>query len=236
MALIGQYGAWTFEIKGNYMRSFKNLQIVSECETEDKTASSQKYVSAKNGKPIQITLTITLSAYLGVDVRGDAIGLIDAAQRSYQGYFYIQSKKLFPFALMMTKAEMKNFEIAPNGKWISCDMGITLKQSSKDWISGTPASSSSSTSSSSSGSSGSSSKSSSSSSSSSKKTSTKTSTSLIKTAASAAAGAISGVVAAVSSVVKTVSTAQKVSAAKQTTTTKTTTSKATTSKVKLMAK
>lgn len=64
------------------MRSFKNFQIVSECETEDKTASAQKYVSAKNGKPIQITLTVTLSAYLGVDVRADAIALIDAAQRS----------------------------------------------------------------------------------------------------------------------------------------------------------
>ena len=139
MAVIGQYGGWTFEIRANYMRPFKDFQIVSECETEDKTADAQKYVSAKNGKPIQITTTVTLNAYLGANVRGDAIGLIDAAQRSYQGYFYIQSKKLFPFMLMLTRASIKNFVLSPNGQWIACDIDLTLKQSSKDWINGAPA-------------------------------------------------------------------------------------------------
>ena len=139
MAVIGQYGGWTFEIRANYMRPFKDFQIVSECETEDKTADAQKYVSAKNGKPIQITTTVTLNAYLGADVRGDAIRLIDAAQRSYQGYFYIQSKKLFPFMLMLTRASIKNFVLSPNGQWIACDIDLTLKQSSKDWINGAPA-------------------------------------------------------------------------------------------------
>lgn len=139
MAVIGQYGGWTFEIRANYMRPFKDFQIVSECETEDKTADAQKYVSAKNGKPIQITTTVTLNAYLGANVRGDAIGLIDAAQRSYQGYFYIQSKKLFPFMLMLTRASIKNFVLSPNGQWIACDIVLTLKQSSKDWINGAPA-------------------------------------------------------------------------------------------------
>lgn len=139
MAVIGQYGGWTFEIRANYMRPFKDFQIVSECETEDKTADAQKYVSAKNGKPIQITTTVTLNAYLGANVRGDAIGLIDAAQRSYQGYFYIQSKKLFPFMLMLTRASIKNFVLSPNGQWIACDIYLTLKQSSKDWINGAPA-------------------------------------------------------------------------------------------------
>lgn len=191
------------------MRSFKNFQIVSECETEDKTASAQKYVSAKNGKPIQITLTVTLSAYLGVDVRADAIALIDAAQRSYQGYFYIQAKKLFPFMLMMTKAEMKNFEIAPNGTWVSCDMGLTLKQSSKDWINGTPASAS--TSSSSSGSGGGSKKKSSGS----KKVSTKTTSTITRLPMTGvSAKSIAAVAAAHAS--KTVSTAKQVSAVKKT--------------------
>lgn len=208
MALIGQYGAWKFEIRGNYMRSFKNFQIVSECETEDKTASAQKYVSAKNGKPIQITMTVTLSAYLGVDVRADAIALIDAAQRSYQGYFYIQSKKLFPFMLMMTKAEMKNFEVAPNGTWVSCDMGLTLKQSSKDWINGTPASAN--TSSSSSGSGGSGKKKSSGS----KKVSTKTTNTITRMPMTGVSAKSIAAVAAYHAK-KTVSTAKQVSAAKK---------------------
>lgn len=190
------------------MRSFKNFQIVSECETEDKTASAQKYVSAKNGKPIQITLTVTLSAYLGVDVRADAIALIDAAQRSYQGYFYIQSKKLFPFMLMMTKAEMKNFEVAPNGTWVSCDMGLTLKQSSKDWINGTPASAN--TSSSSSGSGGSGKKKSSGS----KKVSTKTTNTITRMLMTGVSAKIIAAVA-VYHAKKTLSTAKQVSAAKK---------------------
>lgn len=196
MAVIGQYGGWTFEIRANYMRPFKDFQIVSECETEDKTADAQKYVSAKNGKPIQITTTVTLNAYLGANVRGDAIGLIDAAQRSYQGYFYIQSKKLFPFMLMLTRASIKNFVLSPNGQWIACDIDLTLKQSSKDWINGAPASSSGG------GSSGGGS-----SSSGSKKASVKQKS----TIASSIAKVVASVVSKVNSALKTTSTAKRVS-------------------------
>lgn len=197
MAVIGQYGGWTFEIRANYMRPFKDFQIVSECETEDKTADAQKYVSAKNGKPIQITTTVTLNAYLGANVRGDAIGLIDAAQRSYQGYFYIQSKKLFPFMLMLTRASIKNFVLSPNGQWIACDIDLTLKQSSKDWINGAPASSSGG------GSSGGGSSGGGSSSSGSKKASVKKKSTIAKGVAS--------VVSKVNSALKTTSTAKRVS-------------------------
>lgn len=200
MAAIGQYGGWTFEIRANYMRPFKDFQIVSECETEDKTADAQKYVSAKNGKPIQITTTVTLNAYLGADVRGDAIGLIDAAQRSYQGYFYIQSKKLFPFMLMLTKASIKNFVLSPNGQWIACDIDLTLKQSSKDWINGAPASSGG-------GSSGGGSSGGGSSSSGSKKASVKQKS----TIASSVAKGVASVVSKVNSALKTTSTAKRVS-------------------------
>ncbi|MFR5794131.1 MAG: hypothetical protein ACLUI3_00205 [Christensenellales bacterium] len=201
MAVIGQYGGWTFEIRANYMRPFKDFQIVSECETEDKTADAQKYVSAKNGKPIQITTTVTLNAYLGANVRGDAIGLIDAAQRSYQGYFYIQSKKLFPFMLMLTRASIKNFVLSPNGQWIACDIDLTLKQSSKDWINGAPASSSGG------GSSGGGSSGGGSSSSGSKKASVKQKS----TIASSIAKGVASVVSKVNSALKTTSTAKRVS-------------------------
>lgn len=196
MAVIGQYGGWTFEIRANYMRPFKDFQIVSECETEDKTADAQKYVSAKNGKPIQITTTVTLNAYLGANVRGDAIGLIDAAQRSYQGYFYIQSKKLFPFMLMLTRASIKNFVLSPNGQWIACDIDLTLKQSSKDWINGAPASSSGG------GSSGGGS-----SSSGSKKASVKQKSTIARSIAKG----VASVVSKVNSALKTTSTAKRVS-------------------------
>lgn len=205
MAVIGQYGGWTFEIRANYMRPFKDFQIVSECETEDKTADAQKYVSAKNGKPIQITTTVTLNAYLGADVRGDAIGLIDAAQRSYQGYFYIQSKKLFPFMLMLTRASIKNFVLSPNGQWIACDIDLTLKQSSKDWINGAPALSGGGGSGG--GSSGGGSGSSGSGSSGSKKASVKQKS----TIASSVAKGVASVVSKVNSALKTTSTAKRVS-------------------------
>lgn len=201
MAVIGQYGGWTFEIRANYMRPFKDFQIVSECETEDKTADAQKYVSAKNGKPIQITTTVTLNAYLGANVRGDAIGLIDAAQRSYQGYFYIQSKKLFPFMLMLTRASIKNFVLSPNGQWIACDIDLTLKQSSKDWINGAPASSSGG------GSSGGGSSGGGSSSSGSKKASVKQKSTIARSFAKG----VASVVNKVNSALKTTSTAKRVS-------------------------
>lgn len=200
MAVIGQYGGWTFEIRANYMRPFKDFQIVSECETEDKTADAQKYVSAKNGKPIQITTTVTLNAYLGADVRGDAIGLIDAAQRSYQGYFYIQSKKLFPFMLMLTRASIKNFVLSPNGQWIACDIDLTLKQSSKDWINGAPVLSGG-------GGSGGGSSGGGSGSSGSKKASVKQKS----TIASSVAKGVASVVSKVNSALKTTSTAKRVS-------------------------
>lgn len=200
MAVIGQYGGWTFEIRANYMRPFKDFQIVSECETEDKTADAQKYVSAKNGKPIQITTTVTLNAYLGADVRGDAIRLIDAAQRSYQGYFYIQSKKLFPFMLMLTRASTKNFVLSPNGQWIACDIDLTLKQSSKDWINGAPALSGG-------GGSGGGSSGGGSGSSGSKKASVKQKS----TIASSVAKGVASVVSKVNSALKTTSTAKRVS-------------------------
>lgn len=200
MAVIGQYGGWTFEIRANYMRPFKDFQIVSECETEDKTADAQKYVSAKNGKPIQITTTVTLNAYLGADVRGDAIRLIDAAQRSYQGYFYIQSKKLFPFMLMLTRASIKNFVLSPNGQWIACDIDLTLKQSSKDWINGAPALSGG-------GGSGGGSSGGGSGSSGSKKASVKQKS----TIASSVAKVVASVVSKVISALKTTSTAKRVS-------------------------
>lgn len=201
MAVIGQYGGWTFEIRANYMRPFKDFQIVSECETEDKTADAQKYVSAKNGKPIQITTTVTLNAYLGANVRGDAIGLIDAAQRSYQGYFYIQSKKLFPFMLMLTRASIKNFVLSPNGQWIACDIDLTLKQSSKDWINGAPASSSGG------GSSGGGSSGGGSSSSGSKKASVKQKSTIARSIVKG----VASVVNKVNSALKTTSTAKRVS-------------------------
>lgn len=200
MAVIGQYGGWTFEIRANYMRPFKDFQIVSECETEDKTADAQKYVSAKNGKPIQITTTVTMNAYLGANVRGDAIGLIDAAQRSYQGYFYIQSKKLFPFMLMLTRASIKNFVLSPNGQWIACDIDLTLKQSSKDWINGAPALSGG-------GGSGGGSSVGGNGSSGSKKASVKQKS----TIASSIAKGVASVVSKVNSVLKTTSTAKRVS-------------------------
>lgn len=200
MAVIGQYGGWTFEIRANYMRPFKDFQIVSECETEDKTADAQKYVSAKNGKPIQITTTVTLNAYLGADVRGDAIGLIDAAQRSYQGYFYIQSKKLFPFMLMLTRASIKNFVLSPNGQWIACDIDLTLKQSSKDWINGAPVLSGG-------GGSGGGSSGGGSGSSGSKKASVKQKS----TIASSVAKGVASVVSKVNNALKTTSTAKRVS-------------------------
>lgn len=137
--ILAQFQHLKFEISARSALLFQNLKISSECETEDKTDSSQQYVSAKNGKPVQVTFTAVLNAALGEDVEKDVTYMLDAAQRSMQGYLYIAGKKAFPFKMMMVKAETEDIIFSPSGKWARTNVNVTLKQSTKDWITGNSA-------------------------------------------------------------------------------------------------
>lgn len=136
MAVIAQFGELKFEISSSAALLFQGLKMSAECETAEQTGNSQQYVSAKNGKAVQISLSIILNAALGIDVKMQATDILNTAQRGGQGYFYIGGAKVFPFKLMMTKADTEEIAIDPSGRWISTKINVTLKQSTKEWIIG----------------------------------------------------------------------------------------------------
>lgn len=136
--VIAQFENLKFGISSSTALLINNIKMSAECETEDQTDSSQQYVSAKNGKPLQITFTAIIDANLGGDVKENVVYLMNGAQRSLQGYFYIAGAKVFPFKMMLKKAETEEVKLSPSGKWVKTNVNITLKQSAKDWITGSP--------------------------------------------------------------------------------------------------
>ena len=136
LAVLAQFGSLQFEISSSTALLFEKLKLSSECETEEKTVDEQKYVSAKNGKPVQASFAVILSASLGIDVKEEVTAILNYAQRGEQAYFYIVGKKLFPFQMMMVSAQTEEIQTSPSGVWVYAKVNITLKQSSKEWITG----------------------------------------------------------------------------------------------------
>lgn len=134
MRTLAQFGEIQFGISTETALLFEKLKISAECETDDKKENSQGYVKAKNGKPAEISMSVALSAALGVDVQKSAMQFLNAAQRSTEDYLYVGGKKVFPFKLMMTKADTEEILLSPKGVWTYTKISITLKQSSKEWI------------------------------------------------------------------------------------------------------
>lgn len=218
MAEIGSWKGHTFTVTPTLIRSFTGLTIKGSSETEDKTSSSQKYVSRKNSNPSEISLTVELNALTGCDVKEEALNFVKQAHNGEKDYFYLVGKKLIACQLMLVEASVTETVIAANGTWTNCKVKLVMKQCAK--YDGTTVTNTS----------GSSGGSSSGSGSGTKKTSTKTSTSLVskvttavKTAATAVAtgvvmSKVSSVVSAVSKINQVVSNAQKASATTKKTT------------------
>lgn len=142
MAEIASWNGHSFTVSSNLIRGFTGLTIKGSSETENKTSSSQNYVSRKNGNPSEIGLTADLNAFTGCDVKNEALKFVDEARNGAKGYFYMGGKKLIACQLMLTEASVSETTIAPNGTWISCKVKLTMKQCAK--YDGTSSSSSSS--------------------------------------------------------------------------------------------
>lgn len=136
LAVLAQFGSLQFEISSSTALLLENLKLSSECETEEKTGDEQKYVSSKNGKPVQASFAVILSAALGINVKDKVTEILNSAQRGDQAYFYIVGSKLFPFKMMMVSAATEEIQTSPSGVWVYAKVNITLKQSSKEWIIG----------------------------------------------------------------------------------------------------
>ena len=131
--IMGRWGGHKFIVSSKKIESFTDLTVKGSCETETKKDSSkkQKYTVKKNGNAVEVSMNIQLNAYLGVDVRKEAMAWVKEARQGKQSYFYVGKKKLVASKLVLKSANVKNIEMSPGGRWISADVAITLEQSTK---------------------------------------------------------------------------------------------------------
>ena len=132
MAETGRWNGHVFTVSPGKVLSFKDLQVKGSSETDEKKSGSQKYVSRKNGKPVEISLTVKLHAATGCDVRKEAMALVSEASNGKKDYFYIGGSKLVTCQVMLVNADVKEVTISPANKWLHADVALTLKQCSKN--------------------------------------------------------------------------------------------------------
>lgn len=127
----GRWNGHVFVVSASTILSFETLQIKGSSSTKNKKKGKQNVVSRQSGNPTEVTLTIPLYAYTGVDVRQEAMDFISEAISGKKDYFYVGSKKLVSCKLMLTDASVKEVEISGNGIWTRADVSLTMKQCTK---------------------------------------------------------------------------------------------------------
>ncbi len=127
---IGRWREHTFEVSGSLVRSFTDLVVSGTSSTEEKTNGRTGYSAYKNGTAAGVTMTVQLNAYLGCDVRGEAIRFVQEAQEGASGYLYIKGQKLLDCLMMLTSASAQEIEISPAGEWVKCEVKLAFKQTS----------------------------------------------------------------------------------------------------------
>lgn len=144
MAQIANWNGHTFEVSPNLVRGFTQLTIRGSCETTTKNSSKQKYVKRKYGETPEISMTVGLSALMGVtDVYGEALAFVNEATEGACAYFYLGTSKLIPAKMMLVSAEIVDVENMPGqgDKWVACNVQLSFKQGSKKDGSGSSGSS-----------------------------------------------------------------------------------------------
>lgn len=124
-------GGISFYVKPKKIKGVKDINIKASADTEEKANGGEKYTSRKNKGGLEISMTAILNSTLGIDVEAAAKAMLEAARKGDTGYFYVAGKKLFTPKFMMTDANAKDVLLTGTGKWASCTVDITLKQSSK---------------------------------------------------------------------------------------------------------
>lgn len=132
MAEIARWNGHKFEVGSGLIRGFTGLSVKGSSETEDKTSDKQKYVSRKNGKPNEITLTAILNAATGCDVKKEAMDFVNEARAGNKDYFYVATKKLCTCQVMLTEATVKEIAMTNKGVWTRAEVTLTLKQCDKN--------------------------------------------------------------------------------------------------------
>lgn len=131
MPEIGKWLGHSFVVNPTLIQSFSDLSIKGSSETEEKTGNGEKYVSWKNAKPFEVGLTVELNAYLGSNVKQEAMSLVEEAGRGESSYFYLGGEKLLPCQLMLVEAGIEDVAMSALGQWISCNVQLKMKQCTK---------------------------------------------------------------------------------------------------------
>lgn len=125
---MGRWNGHVFTVSPKLIRGFTGLSIKGSSETEDSEGGSQQYIIRKAGKPVEINLTVGLSALTGCKVCDEAMAFINDARAGEHGYFYISGKKLMNCQLMLTSASVDKVTLMPNGAWLSAEVKLTMQQ------------------------------------------------------------------------------------------------------------
>lgn len=131
---MGQIGSWNgivFEVSPNVVRGYTGLAIEGGSQTEEKVSDKFAYVQRKNSTPTSVNMDVYLNAYLGCNVRDEAMALIKAATDGAKNYFYVAGKKLVECQLMLVNAKVTEVTSTPSGEWTSCRIALTMKQCEK---------------------------------------------------------------------------------------------------------
>lgn len=209
MAIIAQWNSIKFEVSPSAIKSFNDLMIKATLETETTTDGWQKYEVRKAIKPIEISMTVRLTAGLGYNVRSEAENFTNSVYTKSADYFYVGGKKLHPSKITLVEATISKIEINADGTWASAEAALSFRQSSL--LDGTATTPAPSTGSSSSGGGGGYSAAAGSK----KQTVTPTKTTTAKTVSSALTTVTKAAVTSAVSVIKSITTAaKKVTAAK----------------------
>ncbi len=118
-----------FYVQRNGIKSFKDLKIKATVSTEDVEDAGNKYVKKKTEGTTEVNFVAIFSAMLGNDVKYEALKLIQAAQNAETGYLYLsEGGQVWPFALMITEAEVNESVIGAGGVWSYATVRVTMKQ------------------------------------------------------------------------------------------------------------
>lgn len=131
MATIGKWKSHKFKISSDKIEIFKNIQIKGGSNLKENKKKKKSVVKRDKAKPLEISLTVELNAFVGCNVRHDGLLLVKEATNGAKDYFYIGKKKLMTCKLMLVDAALKNPEFAPNGTWTKAEVTLTLKQCTK---------------------------------------------------------------------------------------------------------
>lgn len=148
MAVVGQWNGRKFVVSPKVIRGFKDLTVKGSCETDDKDSDKQHYVKWKKSQGVEVSLSVTLTAALGCDVRAEAMQFIKDARTGATDYFYVGQSKLTPCKLMLTQADVNEVTMIGGTKagetWKTAVVKLTMKQATIDDVAETPKKSSSS--------------------------------------------------------------------------------------------